>query len=326
MSIPSNEKISVVIPVYKVERFFGECLDSVLCQTYTDIEVILVDDGSPDACPILCDEIAKKDSRVKVIHKQNEGPSVARNIGKACASGGYLFFLDSDDALAPDALSTLYDIIKERDCDVAGCGFTENKEKLTLGKTGEVTVVDNEGAIKLLLQDKKIYAGPWGKLFKAELFDGVDFPKGIIFEDYAVLPKVLYKAKKVGITPSKKYYYRVIETSLMHEKFSERKLQYYEASDMVEAFVEQNLPSLKKLVKIRKIKYTVSFLKQISQSGYSDKAVIKRLTRIVRKSIFPYLFSKGIKAKSKAYALALAVCAPLALRAFRSKKGKGDKK
>ena len=320
----SNEKITVVIPVYKVEQFLGDCLSSVLNQTHTDLEVILVDDGSPDNCPALCDEVAKRDERVKVIHKENEGPSVARNVGKQIASGRYLFFLDSDDELCLDALESLLAIIKKQDCDVAGCGFTEKKEKLQLGLEDEITVVNNEQAIKLLVKDKKIYAGPWGKLFKKELFDGIEFPAGVIFEDYAVLPEVLARANKVGLTAKKKYYYRVIQSSLMHASFSERKLDFYPASRRVEQFVKENFPSLTKYVKIRRTKYTVSFLKEISASGYSDKAVIKRLVKIVRKSLLPYLFAKDIKSKSKAYALAISLCPSLALKVFRKKENKNE--
>lgn len=200
--------ISVIVPIYKTEKFLEKCVNSILQQTYKDLEVILVDDGSPDGCGEICDAYAQKDSRVRVIHKENGGRSSARNAGIECAQGEYLAFVDSDDWIDPEMYETLLRLAKETDADIAECSYrfyrpwkTENKV-LDGENTGKISVYSNVEALE------KLYFGPqlfseiaimvWNKLYKASIFENIRFIEGYNFEDVEITPRVLYKAKKIA--------------------------------------------------------------------------------------------------------------------------------
>ena len=158
--------ISVIVPVYKVERYLHECVHSLLAQTFSDIEVILVDDGSPDGCGAICDAYAKSDSRVCVIHQKNGGLSCARNTGIAHARGEYLCFVDSDDYVAPDYCETLYAMLKDSDCDFSVCGvcrFQDGVQPNPVSSQEQNCVIDNVDFLRMHLEKKSEF-GVWTKL------------------------------------------------------------------------------------------------------------------------------------------------------------------
>lgn len=207
--------ISVIVPVYGVEKYLDRCVESVLNQTYKDFELLLVDDGSLDNCPRMCDEWAKKDERIRVFHKFNGGLSSARNLGLEKAKGDYIAFVDSDDFVHPDYLDYLYKALKERECDLVICDylhfFTQNevvdfKEDLKIIKEYDnyTFFLDDEYLLGTC-DAKKIVA--WNKLYKKELFNDVRFPEGKIHEDTAIYYKILYKAKKTVYIGNKLYCY-----------------------------------------------------------------------------------------------------------------------
>lgn len=221
------QKISVIVPVYKVEKTLHACVNSILAQTYTDIEVILVDDGSPDACPVMCEELAKTDSRIKVVHRENGGLSAARNTGIDNASGEYIAFVDSDDMIAPKTLEVLYDaLIKvEADMSVSMYQLFQDDDDIKNNEVSdEVTVAD---AQEILLFEK-VYdrTEAWGKLYKKEIFSSLRFKEGIYYEDTHIAPYILEKIKKVAFNRSKLYFYRKNPElpTIMNAKFSKKKL------------------------------------------------------------------------------------------------------
>ncbi len=171
-------KISIIVPVYKVEKYIHQCIDSILKQTFTDIELILVDDGSPDSCGKICDEYAVKDRRVKVIHKENGGLSDARNTGVKCAKGEYISFVDSDDWIAPNALEeALWQMLKN-EVDMLKFGFIKTDGR----KSKTVTFKENKIFDKDLFGkyfDGVLWTIAWGTLYKAELAKKVLFPEKI---------------------------------------------------------------------------------------------------------------------------------------------------
>lgn len=188
------EKISVIIPVYKVEKYLSKCVDSVLSQTYKNLEVFLVDDGSPDNCGKICDEYAKKDERVKVIHKQNGGVSSARNAGLEVCTGDYITFVDSDDWIEPTYVEELYNAIKKYDCDVSVCGFNEVNED------GNIKCTSNYKEINVDCCKNNFYEAffcknnlrhyVWGILYKKNIFAKLRFPVGINYEDTYIMTDV----------------------------------------------------------------------------------------------------------------------------------------
>lgn len=192
----SNALVSVIVPVYKVEEYLVKCVDSILGQSYRDLEVILVDDGSPDSCGEMCEEFARKDARVKVIHQKNGGLSAARNTGLCHASGEYVLFVDSDDYIALDLLE---DLLKhaEDGVDVLlfdHCEVTSSGEKI-FGNKWFPGISSDE--IKRRIVSDQIYNSAWGKLFRRRLWDGLEFPVGLVYEDLYVMPSVVVKAGEV---------------------------------------------------------------------------------------------------------------------------------
>ncbi len=203
------EKLSVIIPVYRTEKYLRKCLSSVLTQSYENLEIIIVDDGSDDNCPKICDEFAKEDERVTVIHKSNGGLSSARNSGLEKATGEFITFVDSDDYIESDMYS--YMLSERGECDIVCCShFTEKDgEKAKVPSFEKKTVLDTNSAVKEILQDGKIKNYVWNKIFKKELFDGVTFPEGMAFEDIPVTPVLFTKAKSVCVLPEGKYNYLI---------------------------------------------------------------------------------------------------------------------
>lgn len=200
--------ISIIIPVHKTEPYLRRCLDSVVGQTYKNLEIILVDDGSPDGCGKICDAYAAADSRVKVIHQQNRGLSVARNEGLKIASGAYFGFVDSDDWIEADMYQTLYQGAMQHGADIAICGyFFVDGDKCKAIKEEHTTLYDRENAIHHLVVDEKITNHAWNKLYKKELFEGVRYPPGRTFEDIGTTYKLFEKADRIVFLNSCHYYY-----------------------------------------------------------------------------------------------------------------------
>ena len=175
----AQPEISVIVPVYKVERFLPACIDSLLAQTFADFELILVDDGSPDGCPVLCDAAAEKDNRVRVLHKPNGGVSTARNAGLDMARGKWIAFVDSDDSVQPDYLEKMYTAARAVGADIALCGGQCVDEEGRVIGPGEprITdeVMDREEALRRLVTPEDQV--PWNKLYRRELCDGLRYPE-----------------------------------------------------------------------------------------------------------------------------------------------------
>ena len=200
--------ISVIVPVYKVEGYLTYCVESIRNQTYQNLEIILVDDGSPDACSSICDEFAKHDQRIKVFHKKNGGLSDARNYGIARATGTYLAFVDGDDWLEPDMYEVLVHAAEESRADIVICGYYEEYLK----QISKVRQIDNSFGninelIKLLIYGG-INDGVWNKLYRKTCFDEMLFPKGHVFEDISIMYKIFLKANRVSCITKPLYHYR----------------------------------------------------------------------------------------------------------------------
>lgn len=210
--------ISVIVPIYNVEPYLRQCIDSILAQTYRNLEIILVDDGSPDDCPAICNEYAKIDSRIKVIHKKNGGLSDARNAGLDIAIGEYIGFVDSDDWIMPDMFEYLLQGILGYKAEISYCGFI-NVHETWLDYQNEQTdkVYTTETALNELFFDRlKNFA--WNKLYKAELWKKVRFPAGRNFEDILTMYKLFEQAKRIAILKEPKYYYRIRNNGITNEK------------------------------------------------------------------------------------------------------------
>lgn len=205
-----NATVSVIVPVYNVEHYIHRAVDSLINQTYPHLEIILVDDGSPDRCPQICDEYARKDRRVRVIHKKNGGLSDARNAGLDIATREYLTFLDSDDYLSPDAIASFIQITREQDVDIVCCGLNiidANGITYDYRKGDASFEASGQAVVKLLMKDVFPYNFSPAKFFKRRLFDGIRFPVGRIYEDMATTYLAVDRAKRVYCMKECMYFY-----------------------------------------------------------------------------------------------------------------------
>lgn len=211
-----RDLISVIIPVYKVEKYLCRCVDSVLEQTYTNMEIILVDDGSPDNCPVMCDEYARQDSRVKVIHQENAGLSGARNAGIDMAQGQWLAFVDSDDYLAADFLERLYQACVNTGSSLSVCRWEYVRgETIPEHGTGETRVyTGREMLANLYVPDGAYFVVAWNKLYRKELFEDIRYPLGRIHEDEATTYRIYDKVKKAAYVDRSLYGYFVTPVSI----------------------------------------------------------------------------------------------------------------
>ena len=243
--------ISAIVPVYKVEKYLGRCVESLLAQTYENIEIILVDDGSPDTCPVMCDEYAKKHEKIRVIHQENKGLSGARNTGIDNAKGEYLAFVDSDDLWSPHFLESLYKALKENDADIAQCRWEymhgdELKEAYDAdAKT--VCFTGREMLANLYIQTGAYYVVAWNKLYKKELFENIRYPEGRIHEDEATTYKLFDLAKKCVFVDNALYGYYVGSggTSITRNGFNLKKLDWRTANkERVQYFIEKDYKEL----------------------------------------------------------------------------------
>jgi len=213
-----SELVSVIIPVFRVEEFLRTCVDSVLTQTYGTLQVLLIDDGSPDRSGAICDEYAVADARVEVVHQENRGLSAARNEGLARARGEFVTFVDSDDWLHPGMVSALVDLAHCHDADLAICDFfqTDGEAEMSAQK-GRESVLTNVEALRLLVGPTPDYVRmvvAWGKLYRRELFYKIDFPVGRFHEDEFTTHRILHRARRVVRTTAQLYYYRRHENSI----------------------------------------------------------------------------------------------------------------
>ena len=229
--------ISVIIPIYKAEKYIEKCIKCVVSQTYENLEIILVDDGSPDKSGEICEEFAKDDTRIRVLHKENGGAATARNAGLDIMAGAYVAFVDADDYMEPTYIETLYQTLRDKGAQVSACGFKtidENGESVSIdslheemeeGQRQENAAVTAYTGNEIILQDLQghwEHVAPWGKLYQADLFAGVRYPDWPAYEDEHVFIQVFDKVNIAAVGNQKLYYYVQHSGSLMNTAYSEK--------------------------------------------------------------------------------------------------------
>lgn len=233
-------KISVIVPIYKVEKYLVHCVNSIIEQTYRNLEIILVDDGSPDSCPFICDEFAQKDPRIIVIHKENGGLSDARNAGLDIASGEYILFVDSDDYISVNMCEILLNRLLKYDADMAICNYlrVSEKQELICEKNSILPIKDECLDADAFMEGYTgnygwYYVVAWNKLYKKELFDQLRYPFGKRNEDEFIIHHIIYRCKKIACTKDGLYYYTQRSGSIMAQQFSVKNM------DIGEALIDQ---------------------------------------------------------------------------------------
>lgn len=254
-----SSKISVVIPVYNVETYLPQCLESVINQTYQNLEIIVVNDGSTDSCPQICDDYAIKDKRIKVIHKRNGGLSDARNAGMSCANGELISFVDSDDLLSPHFFQKLFQALTAHNADIAECEF----KKFVSNREIQCFPDKTENPIKIFEGEKMmkaLFKGPlhvmvWNKLYKITLVRDRLFPVNRISEDVFWTYRIYGEASKTVKIDEKLYFYRQRENSIMASRYSIKRLDSLDAYEEKIDYLKKKFPNL-----VQEVRKTYCFL------------------------------------------------------------------
>ena len=278
----SKKMISVIVPIYKVEKELDRCIKSLVNQTYNDLEIILVDDGSPDNCPQICDQWAKKDSRIKVIHKKNGGLSDARNVGYMAAKGSYISFIDSDDWIHHDFFKIMMNEMNINDVDIIECDVIKTSsyiEDSAVNSTSMQTY-DSQKALELLINDNTFHQHVWNKLYKKDVIGNILFAVGKLNEDEFWTYQIFGASKKISKIDMPMYYYYQREASIMGQNYSLRRLDALEAKFERQLYMSNNYTSLFKLA-ITNFYETCIYQGQMSLLYLNDKD-LKEAKKIIK--------------------------------------------
>jgi len=239
--------ISVIVPVYKVENYLDRCVQSIVDQTYRNLEIILVDDGSPDNCGTMCDAWAEKDARIKVIHKKNGGLSDARNVGMSIATGDYIGFVDSDDYIAPEMYRLLLERLLADGSDIAACGvemvFEDGTPSRPMTRSGCITL-NREEAMEAVIRESWLKQPVWYKLYRADRIRDILFPVGKYHEDVFWSWQAVSRSVKVSVFDTPCYFYVQRSGSIMGEGYSLRRLDAVDAKTLRLEYLKKEFPEL----------------------------------------------------------------------------------
>lgn len=301
--------VSVIIPVYKVEPYLHRCVDSVLAQSFTDIEIILVDDGSPDNCGAICDEYAAQDARIHVIHKENGGLSSARNAGIRAAQGAYLMFVDSDDWIAPDMAKDMLQAIQENDCDMAICQYFivrgDVVSRCTSGDQG-VRVLSQKEAVSLLIEDKVITNHVWRRLYRKELFSSLRFPEGKAFEDIFIMLDLMLQCRNIAYLDQAYYYYYQNSSGIVASNTIQNVADHYEGIIHQRDTVQEVFPDLMARQSVCFFKIYIVLIKNLESAFPREMAQKEQLYRqlLDELTVAPHTVRKELNFEGRYYCFA----------------------
>lgn len=296
--------VSVIVPIYKVEKYLDECVKSIFEQTYKNLEIILVDDGSPDRCGKMCDFYAKEDERVIVIHKENGGLSDARNVGTNISNGKYIIYVDSDDFIEKNYIKYSLKLILENEADILIMPYMKfkNNPKFNVERDDKVSVLDKHECLRrMLIQDEKVPVSAHSKIYRREICERNCFPKGKYYEDLATTYKMVLESDKIVLTDIPRYGYRIREDSIVREKFSLKKMDMVEITDILYRDIIKIYPDLKSAVSSRCLSgnFTV-FLQTEKKLNIKEQECLWSRIIKYRRAV---LFGKDIRKKAKYAAL-----------------------
>lgn len=274
--------ISIIVPIYKVEQYLDRCIESIVNQTYKNLEIILVDDGSPDNCPQICNEWKEKDNRIVVIHKENGGLSDARNAGLDIAQGEYIAFVDSDDYMSIYMIEKLYNSLIETQAEICECNYKLFFDDDFIGDNlleGKIEKYSKKEAIKLLFSETKFKHVVWNKLYKKEVLTNLNFEEGKLHEDLFYTYQTFENSENITKINEELYFYRQRNDSIMGTQFSLNNLNALEARKNQLDFVRDRYPELTILLENRLLGSCLYFM-QLSLCT-KDQKLIKNTKKII---------------------------------------------
>lgn len=313
-----DDLISIIIPVYDVEQYLPRCVDSALSQTYRNVEIILVDDGSPDHCSEICDAYAKKDSRIRVIHKENGGLSDARNAALDICSGEYISFLDSDDFISEEHIETLYHAIKEYHTKLAICGMMRIDET---GKTSvQFSPSDQERCVSGVEMAKTVWQpSACNKMYHRSLFDGIRYPFGKLYEDLFIYHDILARVDCVAFTGRNSYYYFNRRNSIMNKEYDIRNTDLIEGLDLrICRLREMQFDELADQQLSFVFNHTVEAFEELRDTNFAERERLKEIRKICNRHFGAMMSFHGFSAAQKGKIALFRFCPVLYLHIFAS--------
>lgn len=324
--------ISIIVPVYNVEIYLERCIDSILSQTYENLEVILIDDGSTDASGRICDAYKEQDSRVIVIHQKNGGLSFARNTGIEAASGEFISCIDSDDFVAPDFVKTLYHNIEAEDADISVCNFNYYYEDGSIKSHGSdkmYKVCAPDEAIELIGRARDFTASAWGKLYRKKLFKEVCYPVGKLCEDQFVIYKLIMQCTKIVFDTSALYHYLIRSGSIMTSANPKKMLDAVEAAKENEKLIKKVYPQLAYICVLRNLEAYFEVISRCTLKNLQE-SILKNTAYEARRYVMDHakdiFFDRNhiISKKYKLYCIALMIHPGFYVWLRNRIKGKGE--
>lgn len=260
------KKISIIVPIYNIVDYLERILDSLLEQTYSNLEIILIDDGSSDGSEIICDRYKNKDKRIKVVHQKNSGVSIARNVGLKLATGDYIGFVDSDDIIDKNMYKKLYDNMIKYNCEISVCNFCSFTDKPLFTCSDNIRIYSREEALKDIISDGVITNFLWNKVFLKSIFDDIKFPEHQIYEDMYVMPKLIEKINKLCYDESKLYGYFIRSSSYVNTYNMIKNKNYLDFSDQIYGYLNKYLFLTSDLKKYRTFYIYSAFLQAVKSN------------------------------------------------------------
>lgn len=302
--------VSIVVPVYNVERYLEDCLKTIVNQTYKNIEILLVDDGSTDSSGKICDCYGGLDSRIRVIHQKNQGLSVARNVALDVARGEYITCIDSDDFVSESLIEKLMQAIIEYKCDISVCGTVYCDERNSTLKSKVVEgskVIEGKEQIKNLLYCFDIATMAWGKLYKRELFSDVRYPIGKYNEDVFTTYKLLANSKRTIVINRGLYFYRQVSGSITRSSFSLKHLDAIEGTIMRAEFVAKEYPEYIGYAYATVVHTCCKNYERMIMGEFFDYEIEDRIKKIIRNHCIEFLCYSNAAIKTKAFSIVCCV-------------------
>ena len=299
MSMP-NTLISVIVPIYNTEKYLKRCINSIIIQSYKNLEIILVNDGSTDSSGIICDEFKKMDSRIRVIHKKNKGAADARNVGLEAATGQYISFIDSDDWIKPDLMEYLYDILCRYNSDLAISTIyviERSGKGHSLGGNEAEECLLPEQCLEKLLYHNQIEPSPCGKLYKKELFEKIRFSENKHFEDIGTIYKTIHRARTIGCGYKDKYIYCVHDGSETTSDFQAWKFDLLDETDKMCQDIIKWYPALERAIISRRVEARFSTLNQMVNVAHIFQSKRREMISFIKNN--QWLIMKDRKAAKR---------------------------
>ncbi len=319
--------VSVIVPIYNLEQYLEKCIRSLLAQTYTNLEIFLVDDGSKDSSGEICEKFSALDQRIIVIHQQNAGAAAARNAALDVCKGDYITFVDGDDYIDAHYVQNLVEQLERHGAQISICGWQDVYESTVVEErplVGEEEIYNTEQALENLMYQRKFDTAMWSKLYKRELFDGIRFPLGNLYEDIAIIYKVFCRADVISYMDYKGYFYLLREQGTTLQTFKAKKMDLIDVVDEMKAYLIGAYPGIRSAVLCKYVRANFHIYLQIpagKEQYYAEKKRIEENIKAYRREV---LGDKNAQRGTKVALLCSYISLPLLVR-FKSLKQYGKK-